>query len=68
MIEPPRADIGRRVIYQRVDKGSEGTVTMLHIESGTITSFNEKYVFVRYDFQTGTKATRREDLTWQGGP
>jgi hypothetical protein len=52
MIDPTKADIGRRVVY-----------APLH-EVGTITSFNASYVFVRYGHDQNSKATRRQDLIW----
>ncbi len=56
MINPTDADIGRRVIYRN---GTPG-----YHEVGTITSFNPRYVFVRYHGQT-SMATRAEDLEWE---
>ena len=60
MINPTDKDIGRGVIYA---KGQDFE------ERGTITSFNDLFVFVRYEFAThpsaNGKATRREDLTWE---
>ena len=54
MIHPTQADIGRGVVYiPAVGPG----------DSGTITSFNERFVFVRYNGVTSA-ATRREDLVW----
>lgn len=55
-IEPRPEDIGRRVIYR--DMGGRGK-----IEEGTITSFNDGYVFVRYGGDTSA-ATSRGDLEW----
>ena len=57
MIEPRARDIGRAVIYR--PKFSPP-------ETGTITSYNDKYVFVRYQNQFGLtgQATRREDFEW----
>lgn len=61
MIEPTEADIGRSVIYTGGPKP----------ERGVITSFNERYVFVRYgdppgygDGPGGGLATSRENLEW----
>jgi len=54
MIEPQETDIGRMVIY----------VGGFDEEEGIITSFNDKYVFVRYGSEKDSKATRREDLIW----
>ena len=59
MIEPTLADIGRRVIYR-----SPGGDT---VEQGTITSFNEQFVFVRYTAGPTSAATRREDLEFACG-
>jgi len=58
MILPTKADVGRAVVY-RPQFGPA--------EDGTITSFNEAFVFVRYRGDAGSKATRREDLEWLGG-
>jgi len=57
MINPKRADIGRRVIY---------TPKLGNPEAGVITSINDGYVFVEYDFSRGTpKPTARENLSWE---
>lgn len=62
MIQPTDKDIGSRVVY---------TAWHNHTERGTIMSFNDKFVFVRYDSPdkmhgnvSGPKATRRENLQW----
>jgi len=54
MIYPTVNDIGRKVVYR----------TKFVMEEGVITSFNEKYVFVRYGTDVHSKGTRREDLDW----
>lgn len=59
MIDPQDADIGRKVIY-RAGHGD--------IEEGVLVAFNSVYVFVRYGSDAGSKATRREDCEWLGGP
>jgi hypothetical protein len=56
MIDPNESDIGRAVIYR--DLGGKGK-----IEEGRITSFNDRYVFVRYNGHTSA-ATSRADLEW----
>jgi hypothetical protein len=56
MIEPTDTDIGRLVIYHTAHNG--------HGERGVITSFNERFVFVRYGTQSQSKATIRQDLEW----
>jgi hypothetical protein len=59
MINPTEKDIGRSVIYIP----SHG-----NREYGIITSFNSRFVFVRYSHQHQTQngqATMREDLHWQ---
>ena len=48
------SDIGRKVVY----KSFTGN------EEGVITSYNESYVFVRYGSDTGSQATRYEDLSF----
>jgi hypothetical protein len=55
MIEPTAKDIGRRVIYRSFDR----------IEVGTITDYNENFVFVRYGTASASAATRRQDLEWE---
>lgn len=49
------SDIGRTVVY---DPGYKKEV-------GVITSFNDKYVFVRYGSDIHSKATRRDDLKYE---
>jgi hypothetical protein len=56
MIDPKPADIGRKVVYR--DR------TGWKVEEGVIMSFNDTCVFVRYGADTGSRATRREDLDW----
>jgi hypothetical protein len=58
MIIPTTKDITRHVIYM----GNK--MLAPHERVGEITSLNEYYVFVRYGQDTGSKATRREDLEW----
>ena len=66
MIEPVSSDIGRSVIYKHSHHNGKMEVYSV-IEQGVITSFNESYVFVRYDGHQHTQATRREDLQWVNG-
>lgn len=56
MINPTASDVGRRVTYI----GNHGGPP----EHGTISSFNENYVFVRYSSGSTGAATNREDLIW----
>lgn len=58
MINPTRDDIGRKVIYtgNRYPGGQP--------EEGVITSFNDRYVLVRYGAKFGSESTSREDLEW----
>jgi hypothetical protein len=58
MIDPTDEDIGRHVIYAR---------PYCKEEAGTITSFTEKVVFVRYGLGSTSQATEREDLNWAYG-
>ena len=51
-----RANVGRGVIYTAYDGAPS--------EQGVITSANDNYVFVRYDGDQQSKATRPEDLRW----
>lgn len=55
MINPKKEDIGKIVYYK------QGTQ---EYEFGIITSFNDSYIFVMYDGDIHSKATRREDLEW----
>jgi len=55
MIHPTTKDLGRRVVFTPSSPK----------ERGKITSFNEDFVFVRYDGDTHSKATRYEDLEWE---
>lgn len=57
MIRPTEKDIGRKVIYT-----PRGEYEHKRIEEGVLTSFNEKYAFVRYGSGTTSAATRFEDL------
>ena len=62
MIDPTEADIGRRVIYH-------GHGWTDKTEEGTITSFNDSFVFVCYGFLGSTSAaTLRKDLEWSHQP
>ena len=56
MIEPKQSDIGRKVIYR---------VHSAEAVEGVITSFNEKYVFVRFGKEEESAVTTREQLEWQ---
>lgn len=58
MIEPTESDIGKRVIYQGYESDYEGVIT----------SFNSECVFVLYDGDSHSKATRRSDLWWSNEP
>jgi hypothetical protein len=58
MIEPTKADIGRKVIYTGNRYLSD------KVEEGVITSFNSWLVFVRYGGDYGSKGTDRRDLEW----
>jgi len=58
MIDPTAEDIGRHVVYR-------GPTGKDKAETGTITSFNDRFVFVRYGQGSTSQATRREDLTWE---
>jgi hypothetical protein len=58
MINPTQTDVGRGVIYQGGHPDDRDT--------GIISSFNDRVVFVRYRGKHGgAQATRREDLTWE---
>lgn len=55
MINPTEKDIGRRVVYTPI-RGPK--------EYGVITAFNLWTVHVRYEGDNHSKATSREDLSW----
>ena len=55
-IKVAEGDIGRAVIYR--------TAPNFEPEQGTITSFNDKYVFVRYGNGVRGVATSPDDLDW----
>lgn len=58
MIEISEANIGNKVIY---NAGYPGAID----EYGIITSFNDEFVFVRFDLSGGTsQACRRENLRY----
>lgn len=60
MINPTKDDIGRSVVYN----GNYNRVK----EYGVITSFNDKFVFVRYSTQHASQggiATLRKDLEYE---
>lgn len=54
-----RHNRGRKVVYRR---------PYCKIEEGFITSFNEKYVFVRYGIGSTSQATERQDLEFISSP
>lgn len=56
MITVMEKDITRKVIYTERGTGRK--------EEGQITSFNDSYVFVKYNSSSTPQATRREDLTY----
>jgi hypothetical protein len=61
MINPTKADIGRKVIYR---SALSPDYLPARPEEGVITSFNDKYVFVRYGASLTSQATDPRDLTW----
>jgi hypothetical protein len=58
-IDPQSDDIGRHVLYYQRGTGA--------IEEGSIVSFNDVYVFVRFESPT-PKACHRSDLEWSHIP
>ena len=58
MIEPTKNDIGRSVVYR--PPGRED----VQGENVAISSFNVRYVHVKYGGQLQSKATNRHDLFW----
>lgn len=59
MIEPTKADIGRRVVYLAHHTTDR--------EVGVISSFNEHLVFVRYGGKAQGEGTHRGNLEWDQG-
>ena len=57
MIEPTTKDIGKLVWWRDPHD-------MMRQEKGVITSFNERFVFVRYGDGDTSAATDRLDLYW----
>ena len=53
------AEVGRKVIYTPY-RGCDAKLK----EEGVITSFNKKYIFVRYGSQTASLATEPSDLKY----
>jgi hypothetical protein len=53
-LDAARTRVGDTVLYQRPGVS----------ERGVVTSVGQRYVFVRYAGDTGSKATRPEDLEW----
>tara|TARA_Y100001956_G_C4070043_1_gene163479 strand:+ start:29 stop:211 length:183 start_codon:yes stop_codon:yes gene_type:complete len=47
-------DIGRRVVYEK----------QYTLDEGIISSYNEKYIFVKYGTCSTAQATSPEDLTF----
>ena len=60
MINPTSEDSGRGVVYQASYPNAPR-------EDGTITSFNDQVVHVRYKGDLHSKATSRSDLVWLSG-
>lgn len=56
------AQEGRKVVYTPFKECDPKNK-----EEGVITSFNDKFIFVRYGSDYGSKATRLEDLEYIGG-
>jgi hypothetical protein len=57
-INPQPSDIGRRVLY--LSPGGDV------IEEGEVVSFNDAYVFVRFELPTPKACCHRRDLEWIG--
>ena len=64
MINPGSRDIGKYVLYADVHRLSDGSCEVIRTQKGYITSYNDKFVFVRYDDGCTSQATNREDLYW----
>lgn len=67
MVEPTEKDIGEKVArYKYIYSPEQRPRPPYKVkrEVGIITSFNERFVFVRYDGETQSRATRRKDLEW----
>lgn len=68
MIDPKPGDEGRGVIYWKDSRALEHgirSVKVLKGERGVVSSWNDKYVFVRYTSGSTAAATRRENLEWE---
>lgn len=53
-----RSDIGKPVMYF----GYDNAILAEDLETGIITGFNDKYVFVKYGRDSFSKATNYKDL------
>ena len=67
MIDPRKADIGREVIYTSEYLPHDSPGRRAVQERGWISSFNDRYVFVRYHAGSTSAATLRQDLHWAAG-
>lgn len=72
MIDPKTGDQGRVVVYWRRRRDAEdggvrraGHDGLWIMETGVVSSWNERYVHVLYDGDRAPKATLREDLRWE---
>jgi hypothetical protein len=56
-LEESKNLVGRKVIYTPYEGCNEN-----ELETGIITGYNDKYVFVRYGSDINSKATKPEDI------
>ena len=54
MINPIRADIGRKVIWRTSGKAREGVITQI----------DQRYVFVRFEKEDNSTVMTRDELEW----
>lgn len=70
MVDPRPGDAGKRVSYTHAGPHSGAGETVYRggkwtgVEHGTITSWNDHYVFVRFREDCCSKACLRESLSW----
>lgn len=66
-LDDARSNIGNAVVYLPDDPMGWRATSQLRAEQGVITSVNDRFVFVRYGSDVGSKSPRPENLRLLGG-